>query len=82
MFRSLVHSYGWIHLGIGLFGNFCFVLGSLLFSGIFGSRHTLVVCFFIVGSVSMFVGSLGQLVKWRYEAAERKHSRSDSDTRA
>ena len=63
MIQTLVRDFGWIHLGIGLFGNFCFVVGSILFFKTFEAWYTVAVWLFVVGSTGMFVGSLGQLLQ-------------------
>lgn len=72
MIQTLVRDFEWIHLGIGLFGNFCFVVGSVLFFKSFEAWYTLAVWLFVVGSTGMFVGSLGQLAKTLYEARETR----------
>ena len=55
MIQTLVRDFEWIHLGIGLFGNFCFVVGSVLFFKSFEAWYTLAVWLFVVGSTGMFV---------------------------
>ncbi|MEE2951130.1 MAG: YrhK family protein [Pseudomonadota bacterium] len=72
MIQTLVRDFGWIHLGIGLFGNFCFVVGSILFFKTFEAWYTVAVWLFVVGSSGMFVGSLGELAKSLYEAREKR----------
>ncbi|MEX6506587.1 YrhK family protein [Jiella sp. M17.18] len=71
MLQTLVRDYSWIHLGLGLLGNFCFVVGSVLFFKTFDSWYTLAVSLFVIGSVGMFIGSLGELVKFVYERREK-----------
>lgn len=72
MLQKLVRDYSWIHLCIGLFGNFCFVVGSVLFFKTFESYYTLGVWLFVVGSTGMFLGSLGELAKSLYERREKR----------
>ena len=59
MLRTIVREYGWIHRGIGLFGNFAFVVGSVLFLPEFEPWKVTGVWLFIVGAAFMFVGALG-----------------------
>jgi len=49
-----------VHQGIGLFGNALFVVGSVLF---ILQRQDVGLWFFLTGSVGMFVGSLGNLIR-------------------
>lgn len=56
----MVRDFPWVHLGIGLFGNAAFVVGSVLF--FFKSTQTLAIWVFVVASAGMLVGSLGQLL--------------------
>lgn len=65
--RTIVQDYGWIHTGVGLTGNFCFVVGSVLFLPQFESQRLLGVWLFIVGSALMFVGALGDFMVKVYE---------------
>ena len=72
-FRTLVQDYGWIHLGIGLSGNFLFAVGSVMFLPDLGKVHlswihaavewkTVGVWLFIIGATLMLVGSIGSLL--------------------
>ncbi|QIQ87258.1 YrhK family protein [Erythrobacter sp.] len=70
--RIIVKDYGWIHRGLGLAGNFAFVVGSVLFLPRFEPWKVTGVWLFIGGSALMFVGALGQFLVNRYE---RKHDR-------
>lgn len=72
MLQTLVRDFRPIHLGVGLFGNFCFVVGSVLFFETFKAWHTLAVWLFVLGSAGMFLGSVGELAKSVFEARERK----------
>jgi hypothetical protein len=70
MLRTIVQEYGWIHRGIGLFGNFAFVVGSVLFLPEFEPWKVTGVWLFIVGAAFMFVGALGQFVVNLYTTDE------------
>ncbi len=59
MIRTLVQDYEHVHTAIGILGNLLFVVGSVLFYKAFDQYYTLAVSFFVIGSVFMFVGSLG-----------------------
>ena len=76
MLQTLVRDYPWIHLGIGLFGNFCFVVGSVLFFKMFDAYYTLGVWLFLVGSAAMFLGTLGELAKSLYARRDNRASSS------
>jgi len=67
MLRMIVHEYGWIHRGIGLFGNLAFVVGSVLFLPAFEPWKVAGVWLFIIGAALMFVGALGQFLVNRFE---------------
>lgn len=80
--RTLVQDYGWIHLGIGLSGNFLFAVGSVLFLpdlgkvGLFWADaavkwKTVGVWLFIVGATLMLIGSIGSLLLSIYENNHR-----------
>lgn len=60
--KILVQDYAWIHLGLGLFGNVSFFVGSILFLPSFEPYKTLGVWLFIVGAFFMMIGSLGKLL--------------------
>jgi hypothetical protein len=67
MFRYLVRRYKWVHLLLGLLGNVCFFIGSILF--LLDSYKTMGAYFFIVGSGGMLIGSVGQI----FVAYEKHH---------
>ena len=69
--KTLVQEFGWIHSGIGLFGNLTFVAGSVLFLPAFEAWKTLGVWLFIAGATFMLVGALGDLLVKVYEARAR-----------
>jgi hypothetical protein len=50
----------WAHLGIGLFGNTTFVVGSVMFLN--ERLQTAGIWLFIVGSSGMLLGSIGELL--------------------
>lgn len=57
---TLLREFPWVHLGLGLFGNTAFVVGSVMF--FWESVKTLAIWLFVVGSVGMLIGSLGELL--------------------
>lgn len=78
MIRTLVQDYEYIHLGLGLLGNLSFVVGSVLFYRQFEQLYALAVTLFVAGSMLMFLGSLGSVLKVLYQRAERS---DDADRR-
>lgn len=60
--KTLVNEYGWVHLSIGLIGNFTFVAGSVLFLPQFEPWKTVAVWLFIIGASLMLVGSVGRFL--------------------
>lgn len=58
--RGFLAEFPWIHLGIGIFGNLAFVVGSVLF--LYAELERVGVWLFIVGSSGMLVGSFGELM--------------------
>lgn len=68
--RAFLRDYEWIHIGIGLFGNFLFFVGSVFF--LWASWQTAGVWLFILGSFAMLLGSLGEaLVRWERRIRRR-----------
>ena len=57
---EFLRAFPWIHLGIGLFGNSLFFIGSILF--FWQSVKTIAVWIFVLGSLGMLLGSLGELL--------------------
>lgn len=78
--RTLVQDFGWIHTGLGLFGNFIFVVGSVFFLPAFEAWKTLGVWLFIVGAAFMFVGALGNMMVKIYEAGAEHPGNRDTTT--
>ena len=64
---TVVHEYGWIHTGLGLFGNINFLAGSVLFLPQFEQWKTLGVWLFIVGAAFMMFGAIGDFLVKVYE---------------
>jgi hypothetical protein len=58
--RGFLADFPWVHLGIGIFGNITFVVGSILF--LYQSLQTAGVWLFIFGSSGMLLGSFGDLL--------------------
>lgn len=56
---KLISDFPWVHLGLGLLGNTLFFTGSILF--FWESTQTAGVWLFVLGSLGMLIGSLGQL---------------------
>lgn len=70
--RGFVRDYEWIHVLIGLFGNFLFFVGSVFF--LWSSWQIAGVWLFIVGSFAMLLGSLGEaLIRWERRIANRRN---------
>lgn len=77
--RTLVQDFGWIHTGLGVFGNTTFFVGGILFLPGLGAWQavgmewkTVGVWLFIVGAFFMLVGSVGNLLVKVYEAVEEE----------
>ena len=75
--RTLVQDFGWIHTGLGVFGNTTFFVGSILFLPGLGKWaavgmewQTVGVWLFIVGAFFMLVGAVGNLLVKIYETVE------------
>jgi hypothetical protein len=58
--RTLVRDYEWIHVSVGLVGNFCFFVGSVLFLPALERWKIAGIWLFIVGAFFMLVGALGR----------------------
>jgi multisubunit Na+/H+ antiporter MnhG subunit len=73
--KTLVRDFRWVHLCVGIVGNFTFLVGSVLFLPALSEWQTIGVILFIVGSALMFVGALGEFVLKAF------YSRRDDDSR-
>ena len=73
--RTLVKDYGWIHLGVGMAGNICFFVGSLLFLS--ESTKEQGVWLFLSGSGGMLIGSAGRLATSLYQRNVLDHHDKD-----
>lgn len=71
LLKTVVQDYGWIHTMIGAIGNFTFFVGSIFFLPSWNSLLTVGVWMFILGSLLMFVGALGDFFVKYYEMKER-----------
>lgn len=57
LLRGFVRRYRWIHTGVGLIGNTCFLVGSVLFAA---QMKNASAEFFVAGSSGMLIGNLGR----------------------
>ncbi|WP_030377282.1 MULTISPECIES: YrhK family protein [unclassified Streptomyces] len=57
--RYLLQDFPFIHLVIGGIGNTTFLIGSVFF--LFPSLERVALWLFVVGSLGMFVGTLGEV---------------------
>ncbi len=71
LLKTIVQDYGWIHTAIGAVGNFTFFVGSIFFLPAFKSMQTVGVWLFILGSLLMLVGAIGDFFVKVYETRER-----------
>jgi hypothetical protein len=67
--RRYAHDIPWVHMGVALFGNFAFVVGSLFFLSPTLTRAG--TWLFVVASWGMLVGVIGEILS-RYEAKQRR----------
>ena len=58
--RALVKDNRWFHTAIGIFGNACFVVGSVFF--LFENLQHAGVWLFILGSAGMLIDSVGTAI--------------------
>lgn len=56
---EILRDFPWVHLSTGLLGNALFFAGSIMF--FWESTKTLAIWFFVLGSLGMLTGSLGEL---------------------
>lgn len=76
--RGFLAEFPWIHLGIGIFGNITFVVGSVMFLDRDLQRAG--VWLFILGSSGMLLGSFGDLLA-RLERRVRSKENTARDER-
>lgn len=55
-----LRDFPWAHLAVGLFGNALFFVGSIMF--FWENVKALAIWLFVVGSLGMFLGSVGELL--------------------
>ncbi|MEJ2859815.1 YrhK family protein [Actinomycetospora flava] len=67
--RRSAHDYPWVHLGVALFGNFAFVVGSIFF--LYPALTRTGTWLFVVASWGMLIGVIGEILA-RYEAKQRR----------
>ncbi len=72
MIRTLVEDYEHVHTVIGIMGNLLFVVGSVLFFKPLQQYYTLAVSLFVVGSVFMFIGSIGSGLRRLWQRREEE----------
>lgn len=70
--RTLVRDYEWVHVSVGLLGNFCFFVGSVLFLPALEPWKIAGVWLFIVGAFFMLVGALGRALVDLWETENRR----------
>lgn len=75
LLKTIVQDYGWIHTAIGAVGNFTFFIGSIFFLPSFSKLLVVGVWLFILGSLLMMVGAIGDFFVKVYETQERKAAR-------
>ncbi|MBR0553382.1 YrhK family protein [Stakelama marina] len=71
--KTLIRDYPYIHLAIGLLGNLCFLVGSVLFFKQFEAWHTTAVWLFVAGSAGMLLGALGKAATDIINARENRN---------
>jgi hypothetical protein len=72
LFSAFLRDYQWIHIGLGLFGNTSFVVGSVFF--LWESLKEPAIWLFIAGSAGMLLGSIGSAIVKYEEEKERPDS--------
>jgi hypothetical protein len=61
--KHLLEDFHWFHTTIGLVGNLCFFVGSVMF--LWEATKTAAIWLFILGSLGMLLGSVGDaFVSW------------------
>ena len=56
----MLRDFPWVHLAMGLFGNALFLAGSIMF--FWESVKTIAIWLFVLGSLGMLLGSVGELL--------------------
>lgn len=69
--RRYAHDIPWVHLGVALFGNAAFVVGSIFFLSPTLTRAG--TWLFVVASWGMLIGVIGEILA-RYEAKQRRQA--------
>jgi hypothetical protein len=77
--RRYAHDVPWIHMGIAVFGNVSFVVGSLFFLSPALTRAG--TWLFVVASWGLLIGVIGEILA-RYEARQRVRAPSATDPTA
>ena len=74
MIRTLVKDYEHLHTTIGIAGNLLFVVGSVLFFRPLEQFHTVAVMMFVVGSVFMLIGAVGNGLRRMFHRRDEQGS--------
>ena len=67
---AFVRQYPYVHQGIGLLGNALFITGSVLF---IVQRQDVGVLAFLSGSICMFIGQFGEVMRGLGKRRLRRH---------
>ena len=70
--QKQVQTFPLVHIGIGIFGNATFLVGSVLF--LWDATEIVGVWLFIVGALGMLLGSVGELILRRGREQAPRHS--------
>lgn len=74
-FRGFIyHRFSWVHVSTGLFGNFLFFIGSIMF--FWESTKNAGVWLFVIGSLFMWLGSMGNA--YVQKVNREKHEQSST----
>jgi YrhK-like protein len=66
--RRYAHDIPWVHMGVALFGNIAFVIGSIFF--LYPALTRAGTWLFVVASWGLLVGVIGEILA-RYESRQR-----------
>jgi YrhK-like protein len=72
--RRYAHDVPWVHMGVALFGNIAFVIGSLFF--LYPELTRAGTWLFVVASWGLLIGVIGEILV-RYEAKQRVRAAAD-----